>query len=211
MGVTLEGLLPSKEALAEGVVASPPTAGRGEAAAWSVISPASCFPRARAGTGRGEEVESEDKTMGASGKSPAAGRGVMRDGWCGSGAAMPSDEVSIGEELADCEVGRASWKAGPCVTMGGMPLAGRANWMASQKASETTVREGEAPCDWATAVSISTIVSLTVAVGMWARAASTAASCSWDRVGGMPARREAPKGFRVERMTPSARWVGREF
>jgi hypothetical protein len=116
-------------------------------------------------TGGGEGDESEDRTMGALGRSPAAGRVVMREGECGIGATMPSDKVSIGEEPAEWEVARASWKDGPRVTMGGMPLAGRAAWMASQNASETTVRAGEAPWDWATAVSISTMVALTAAVG----------------------------------------------
>jgi hypothetical protein len=78
-GVTLEGTLPSIEELAGGVVVIP-TPAEGEAAAWSENFPPSCSPHVGSGTGRGEGAESEDKRMGASGMSPIAGRGVMRDG-----------------------------------------------------------------------------------------------------------------------------------
>jgi hypothetical protein len=73
------------------------------------------------------------------------------------------------------------------VTTGGMPLAGRAAWSAFQNLSETTVRASKLPWDRAIAVSISMMVLFTVVGGMWERAASTAAFCSWERVGGIPA------------------------
>jgi hypothetical protein len=128
--------------------------------------------------------------MGARMESPGIGRrGVMREGECGAGATMPSDEVSIGDEPPEPVDVRGCWKVWPWVTTGGMPLAGRTSWRASQNLSDTTVRAGEAPWDAATALSISTMVSVTVVVGMWAMAASTAAFCSWERVGGIPALR----------------------
>jgi hypothetical protein len=77
-GVTLERILPSIEVLAEGAVASPPGMNGGEADARLVISVASCAPRGetRMGGGRGVS-ESEDRMMGASGRSPRAGSGVV--------------------------------------------------------------------------------------------------------------------------------------
>jgi hypothetical protein len=89
--------------------------------------------------------------------------GVISEGECGMGVDMPSEDVSIGEEASEPDR-RAAWKAGPLVTMVGMPLAGRAAWRAFQKSSDTTVRAGEAPCEVATAVSISTMV-LSMMVG----------------------------------------------
>jgi hypothetical protein len=101
---------------------------------------------------------------------------------------MPSDEVSIGDEPSESVRCRDSWKAGPCVMMGGMPLASSAACSASQNSSETTVRAGELPRDRATTDSISSMVLLMVTGGMWEIAASTAAFCSWERVGGTLAR-----------------------
>jgi hypothetical protein len=173
IGVTLEGMLPSIEMLADGAAASPPDVNGGEADARLVISGAS---RGKTRSGEGRVVsESEDRMMGVLGRSPKAGRGVMREGEWGAGATMPSDEVSIGDEPPELNWWRDWMKAGPCVTTGGIPLAGRTAWRAFQKSSETTVRASELPWDAAIAVSISTMVVSTVVVGMWAMAALTAA------------------------------------
>jgi hypothetical protein len=130
--------------------------------------------------------------MGALGMSPKAGRGVMRDGEWGCGGKMPSEEVSIGDDPPDVEV-RASWKAGVVVMISGIPLAGRRAWRAFQNSSETTVRAGEPPWEAAAASSISTMVSFTTLGGMCAMAASTAACCSWEREGAIPARRRSAR------------------
>jgi hypothetical protein len=119
--------------------------------------------------------------------SPKAGSGVMREGECGWGATMPSEEVSIGDEPPEVEV-HASWKAGVVVIISGIPLAGRRAWRAFQNSSETTVRAGEPPWEAAAADSISKMVLSTTVGGICAMAASTAAFCSWEREGAMPAR-----------------------
>jgi hypothetical protein len=111
---------------------------------------------------------------------------------------MPSDEVSIGDEPPELSCWHDWRKAGPCVMTGGMPLGGRTTCRAFQNSSDTTVRAGELPRDVVIAVSISVMVSSTVEVGMWAIAASTAAFCSWERVGGTPAlRRSASSSQRI--------------
>jgi hypothetical protein len=133
--------------------------------------------------------ESEDRTMGTSGLSPALSGGWMRDGECGGGAKIPSDEVSIGEEPPKAGDWRAPWKEGPRVMTVGIPLAGRIVWSASQNSSETMVRAGELPCEAATAPSISRMVLSMTEGGIWEIAASTAAFCSWESEGGTPARR----------------------
>jgi hypothetical protein len=105
---------------------------------------------------------------------------------------MPSEEVSIGDDPPEAET-RASWKAGVVVIMSGIPLDGRRAWRAFQNSSETTVRAGDPPWEAATASSISTMVLSTTEVGMCAMAASTAAFCSWEREGAIPARRRSAR------------------
>jgi hypothetical protein len=182
MGVSVDRASPSIRSVSG--AASFPLLSEGAACTCGLVDAASF----ETGASAGGEPESEDRMMGASGPPPHAGRGVMREGECGAGATMPSDDVSIGEEPPEVE-SRDSWKAGPAVTMAGIPLAGRRFWRAFQNSSETTVRAGEPPCEAAAASSMFTMVSLTTASGMCAMAASTAAFCSWESETGKPAQR----------------------
>jgi hypothetical protein len=155
MGVTLEGASLPIRTPSESFTT--PVLSEGDAEACSLVITASCVPAGRgAATAGGGESESDDRIMGALGMSPRAGSGVMREGECGWGAIMPSEEVSIGDEPPEVEI-RASWKAGVVVIMSGIPLAGRRAWRAFQNPSETTVRAGEPPWEAACYASLSVV------------------------------------------------------